>query len=237
MKGKRRYKRFSVDVMNIKGKMTVSSRVDVLDINSERIKLKTDLRLNVDTEYVLHLQTEERSLKLKGLVEWSSISEPVRGLDDEIIPMYTAEIKFPFLSGDMLSDFTYFTEAFNADEENQLDGLGLQINKREKALIDQSQEYKVKKLSLGGMLIGSIHAFEINSVFPMELTLPKDRLITFMGKITSCSPANHTMLPNDMGVAFSEMPDQDREILSKFLSNLDKEDEEGVDVWSRYKHL
>ena len=94
MKGKRKYKRFSVDVMNIKGKMTVSNRVDVLDIHGDRVKLKADLRLNVDTEYVLHLQADDRSLKLKGLVEWSSISEPVKGLDDEIIPMYTAEMRF-----------------------------------------------------------------------------------------------------------------------------------------------
>jgi hypothetical protein len=237
MKGSRRYKRFSVDVMNIKGRMTVSSRVDVLDINAGRIKLKTDLRLNVDTEYVLHLQTEERSLKLKGLVEWSSISEPVRGLDDEIIPMYTAEMTFSPDSGGNLSELHYFTEIFHTDEEERLSGLVLQISEQENALIDQHREYKVKKVSLGGMLIGSAGAFEVDCVFPMELTLPGGKIINFKGRITSCNPAHNSMLPNEMGIAFTEMPDQGREILDKFLRSLEKEDEDWVDVWSRYKHL
>ena len=236
MKGKRKYKRFSVDVMNIKGKMTVSNRVDVLDIHGDRVKLKADLRLNVDTEYVLHLQADDRSLKLKGLVEWSSISEPVKGLDDEIIPMYTAEMRFSAVTGDALSDLNYFIEIFHMEEEERLSGLGLQINKRENALIDEPREYKVKKLSLGGMLIGSVSAFEVSGVFPMELTIPGNKIINFMGRITSCRPANNSLLPNDIGVAFSEMTDQDRENLNEFLRKLDTEEEE-VDVWSRYKHL
>lgn len=235
--GNRRYKRFSVDVMNIKGKMTVSTRVDVLDINEEKVTLKADLRLNINTEYVLHLQTDEMSLKLKGLVEWSSISEPVRGLDDEIIPMYRAEMKFYPVTGDARSDLSSFIEVFNLSEEERLGGLGLQINRQENVLIDQSQEYRVKKISLGGLLIGGAGIFEVDRVFPMELTLPENRLIGFTGRITSCSPGSNSQLSYDIGVAFSEMSEQHKETLKEFLGKLDAVKDDVVDYWAHHKRL
>lgn len=238
MKGNRLYKRFTIDVMNIKGRLTVSSQVDVLDINSNGVKLKADLRLDISKEYILHIQDEEKSIKLKGVVEWSSLSEPVEGPDGEIVPRYSASLQFQNASADVMSDLNYFIEALNSAEEERFSKVSLIINGLNNAIYEQPQDFKVKKISLGGMLIGSGRAFEIDSRYPMEITFPGNRGIQFTGKITSCfSEKEAAKLRYDIGVAFFEMPEQDKETLSAFITKLDEEDTEEIDIWFRHKDI
>jgi hypothetical protein len=237
MESNRRYKRFSVDVMNIKGKITVSNIVEVVDINTEEVKLKTDLRLNIGGEYVLNIKNDDNTLTFKGVVESSKISEPLEAPNGDIIPMYSAEMKLKTVSGEALAGLNSFIEAHNQSEEERLSGVGLHIKTHETHM-DLSHGYKVKKISLGGMLIASGRAFEIDSGFPMEVSLPGNLLIRFMGRIASCSLANENdLLPYDIGIALLEITDQDRQILRDFIRRLDKEDEEEVDLWRRYKHI
>lgn len=238
MKNHRQYKRFTIEVMNIKGKITVSNRVYVIDINAESLKMKTDLRLNIGSGYVLHFKDDEKSLKLEGEIEWSSISEPIEGPDGDIIPMYTAGMKFNKISDEVLSVLGYFIEVHNKAEEERLSCIALHIETSKEASLALFHGYKVKKISLGGMLIGSGLVFAVDSGFPMDITLPGNRHVQFMGRIASCTIINENdLLPYDIGIAFLEMPEKDKELLREFIRKLDdEEDEEEIDLWLRRKH-
>jgi len=201
MKSNRRHKRFSVDLMNIKGKITVSNMVDVLDMSTDGIKLKTDLRLNIGCQYVVSMENDEQSLKLDGTVESSSISEPVNGSDGDIIPMYTAGMKFDKTSDEVLSVLSYFMDVHNKTEEERLIGVGLHIETLKETSLALSLGYKVKKISLGGILIASGREFTVDSRFPMDITLPGNRHVRFMGRIASCTIISKNVpLPHDDSV-------------------------------------
>jgi len=83
--------------------------------------------------------------------------------------------------------------------------------------------YKVKSLSLGGMLIESEHPLEIESKLPMEIkTLTENRHIKFLGRVTSCLLIKNKDIEHyDIGIEFVEMSENDREILVELIRVLD----------------
>jgi hypothetical protein len=97
------------------------------------------------------------------------------------------------------------------------------ISAHGEAVLDMSEQYAVKKLSLGGMLIESRVSFSIEERIPMELFLPRGHRIQFIGRIASCFtvPADDPAA-YDIGIEFFEMPDDDKSTLKEFLFLLGK---------------
>ena len=92
----------------------------------------------------------------------------------------------------------------------------------ETALLHCYDGCKVKKLSLGGMLIESDNPLEIEITMPMKLTFPQDKSITFQGRIASCLLIENSD-PEcfDIGVEFLEMPKKENQILVEFIESLE----------------
>jgi len=65
---KRRYKRFTIDRINVIGKMLFANSVDIIDISAGGISLKTDKRLNIGGDYVLKLKGKEGLISMKCTV-------------------------------------------------------------------------------------------------------------------------------------------------------------------------
>jgi len=84
------------------------------------------------------------------------------------------------------------------------------------------ERYRVKKISVGGMLIETENAAVRESRFPMEVCLTKENSIMFHGRVASCIriPGN---VPEryDIGIEFLDMKQQDRESLAEFIQTLE----------------
>jgi c-di-GMP-binding flagellar brake protein YcgR len=226
---RRRFKRFSVDILGVSGKMLFASEVEILDISVGGVSLRVDKRLNIGGEYTLKVGKDGDTISVKGTVVWSKISGTKKGSRDDVIPFYTAGMRFSGMAAGQMKELALFIERathHTREETHQLSGLRLSmrfpLRESNKAVLDVSGNYAVKKISLGGMLIQSEDPLEINEKLPMEILLPGGAQVRFVGRIASCfksedaSPARYSM-----GIEFSEMPGPDKTSLKKFIDLLE----------------
>jgi c-di-GMP-binding flagellar brake protein YcgR len=89
--------------------------------------------------------------------------------------------------------------------------------------MDVPESYGVKKISLGGMLIESESPLEIEERIPMEIILPGDIHIKFLGRIASSLKVSEVGTSRyNIGIEFIEMPEEDKKKLQEFILVLDK---------------
>lgn len=220
--------------MEINSKLILANEVEVLDISLGGVSVRADRRLNIGNEYTLKMEDKAGTISLKGSVVWSFLSEVRKNNEGEMIPIYTAGMKFTDMPDEKAAELTSFIDGHKQDFFQQTEVRGLTdlrlnirfcINTPEKAVLDCPESYRVKKLSLGGMLIESGHEMEVENRFPMEISLADDTLITFHGRVASCLAINVAGDSNfDVGIEFTEMSKKDTKRLKEFISMLNKMD-------------
>ena len=82
-------------------------------------------------------------------------------------------------------------------------------------------QFKVRMISLGGMLIQTQQSVESNSTLPMELSLHTDKAVTFIGRVVSCDKMeNDEHSHYNIGVQFTNLRDNDNALLKTFIDYL-----------------
>lgn len=227
MQDRRQHKRYSLDLIEINGKMSLTSKVEVIDISLGGVALKADRRLDIGKEYLIKLQEKSKTLEVKGIVVRSELS----GMEDrgqgESTSIYTAGLVFKDGFTDKITDFLRPIEKNKTKESPAVVDLRLNvrfhITTPGEEILSYPLQFNVRLISLGGMLIQTQQAVEINSTIPMELSLNADNPITFIGRAVSC-----TMMENadqtyyDIGVEFTDLTDKDKTLLKTFIDYLGK---------------
>jgi c-di-GMP-binding flagellar brake protein YcgR len=231
MQDRRHYKRFTVDILGINGKMIFAKDVKILDISLGGISIKADKRMNLGSTYTLKLAGKGITLNLKGLVMWSELSESIIDSRGNIVPIYTAGMQFTDLSEAKKNYLGNFIEKHKLEIEEQVNlynksGLRLyirvQVQDPEHVSLDFSEGYEVKNFSLNGMLIESSHPLEIESKVSMKLVFPGDKSIDFLGRVSSYRQIQGSDTEKyEIGVEFHEISDNDKEIIRKFIDLLE----------------
>jgi hypothetical protein len=231
MKDSRRYKRFSVDILEISGKMVLATYVKVLDISVGGVSFKADRRLNMGSEYTLKMESKGRELLVKGVIVRSSLSDSIKDSRGNIVPIYSAGMKFSDTSEKKLKEIEMFIGSNLRDEDKKLDlcspsgsrlYLRVIIRDPEKSVLNIEESCKVKNISLGGMCIESEQALEIGSMVPVEILFDKSRSVRVTVRIaSSILNAGNGFAHYEVGAAFVEMTEEDRETLNEFISSLD----------------
>ncbi len=225
MQDKRRHKRFRLDLMGINGKMILADRVEIIDISLGGVALKTDRRLNVGKEYLIKLGDKGKSIDVKGIVvrcELSTIEERSNGAR---VSIYTAGMMFKDVSPDAIADF------LKSIEQDKKEAMPVMVDRRltvrfyittpwEKTLCFPA-EFKVKEISLSGMLIQTDQALETESMIPMGLSLKADNPVNFIGRVASCRMTEDKGAAHyEIGVEFKDLTDTDRTSLKTFIDYL-----------------
>ena len=232
MQNRRRYKRYKVDVMEMSGKVVLAKSLKILDISIDGICLKTEKRLDVGGEYTLKMEGKGKVLTVKGTVAWALLSGNSVDSYGNIIPVYKAGMKFVDVSKEKMNEIVNFIEEHKRDIDKLVDlyspsgrrlYVRISIEDPEKAVLNYQGSYKVKSISLGGMLIESEHPLEIESKFPMEIkTLTENSYIKFLGRVASCLLIKNKDIEHyDIGIEFIEMSEEDREILVELIRVID----------------
>ncbi|SPQ01656.1 hypothetical protein NBG4_640010 [Candidatus Sulfobium mesophilum] len=240
MKEHRRYKRFVVDILGVNGKMMFASEVEIRDISVGGISLRVDRRLNMGAEYTVKISNSgDEVISVKGSVVWSKLSGTKKGEKDEVIPLYVAGMKFINVSDNKMKDLISFIRDQGDFSLEKVRKAGEQGEWRcsmrflvkpplSKAVINASEDYGIKKLSLGGMLIESENPLKIKERVPMEILLPGNEHIQLSGRIASCleipAPKGESEGASryDVGIEFLEIADVEMEKLQGFVSGLEK---------------
>ena len=225
MQDKRRHKRFRLGLMGINGKMILADRVEIIDISLGGVALKTDRRLNVGKEYLIRLGDKGKSIEVKGIIvrcELSTIEERSNGAR---VSIYTAGMMFKDVSPDTVADF------LNSIEQDKKESIPVMADRRlnvrfyittpsERTLCFPAQ-FKVKEISLSGMLIQTEQALGIESMIPMGLSLKADNPVNFIGRVASCRMTEDKGEAHyEIGVEFKDLTDTDRTSLKTFIDYL-----------------
>lgn len=232
MEEKRRYKRFSVDIMDINGKMVLSTYVKILDISIGGILFKANRRLNMGNEYSLKMESRGGELTAKGIIIRSSLSESIRDSRGNIVPVYSAGMQFTDTSEEKIKEIEAFilNNMKYADKQVDLHSpsghrlyVRVSIENPEQSVLKVDENYKVKKISLGGMMIESEHALELESIVPLEIYFVEDNSLKVTGRVVSCIMiTDREPMHYNIGMEFIQMPEKDSGSLLEFIRSLDK---------------
>jgi len=210
--------------MEINGKMILADRVEIIDISLGGVALKTDRRLNVGKEYLIKLGDKGKSIDVKGIIVRCELSKIEERSNGERVSIYTAGMMFKDVSPDTIADF------LNSIEHKK-EAMPVMVDRRltvrfcittpwEKTLCFPAQ-FKVKEISLSGMLIQTGQALGIESMIPMGLSLRAGNPVNFIGRVVSCRMTEaEGQAHYEIGVEFKDLTDTDRASLKTFIDYL-----------------
>jgi len=226
MQDKRRHKRYRVALVEINGKMSLADKVQILDISLGGVSLKADRRLNIGKEYLLKLEEKGKNLEVKGTVVRSELSGIEQRPGGQGVSIFTVGMMFNEGFADKLADFLKPIEqtrkkgAMPSGADRRLN-VRFNITTPQEKILTFPLQFKVKTISLGGMLIQTEQLLEINSKIPMELSLNSDDTVTFIGRVASCAIMEHLGQTNyDIGVEFTDLEDKGKTLLKTFVDYL-----------------
>ena len=230
---KRRHRRFSVDIMDIKCNAVCASEVVINDISLTGASLITDRKLDMGREYSLRILDKDMELPIRGTVIWCMENEST-GTENEYAHLkYAAGFQFSGLQEETAAKLITFIEHHLIEGHTQLkvhETSGLRCNIRfhldtkETAVLNVAETYRVKKLSLGGLLLESSHCLEPDTRIHMGITMPGNIHLSFIGRVASCSVPSDNPPNFGVGIEFIEMPEPDRAIVKEFIRRLHLED-------------
>jgi Tfp pilus assembly protein PilZ len=214
---RRRHPRFTVE--DVRGHLVLSSNVEVLNLSMGGVAIRADRRLNIGSEYTLKLEMDDRFIAVAGVVVWSVLTA-VRKARGEDVPQYSAGLKFAGVLTDKLQGLIEFIDENKLVEEHRLAGLRFQVEAPGKAVLDTLESYRVRLISLSGMLIEADRAMDVERVYAMFFPHRGER-VSFSGRVASCTEANGDGPRRyRIGIAFLEMAGADRRRLESFVTSL-----------------
>ena len=218
----RLHARFTVE--GVHGKMTLASHVDILNMSISGVAIRVDRALRVGGEYALNLRLQDKLLTVHALVIWCVLGEIKKGAQGEAMPIYSAGMKFTDVLSPKLMELISFIDRHKIVEEHRLGGLRVHIDAPGKALLDVPHVYRVKVISLSGMLIEMEDPLELDQVCPMEFSIREGvPPIRFSGRIVYCVEAvDRDTRRHEIGVAFEDMDLEEKKRLAEYIESISR---------------
>jgi hypothetical protein len=214
----RRHPRFTVE--DVRGHLVLASKVEILNLSLGGVALRADRRLNIGASYTLKLEMGDRFIAMQGHVVWSVLSGMAR-VKGEDVPQYSAGLKFEGVLTEKLQGLIEFIDDNRIVEEHRLAGLRFEVDAPGRAVLDSVENYRVRLISLSGMLMEADRPFEVEKVYAMHFQPPSGERVAFAGRIASCAETEAgTPRRYRIGVAFVDMAGADRRRLEAFVTSL-----------------
>jgi hypothetical protein len=217
---KRQDQRFRLDMLHVNGRLSFATEVTLFNIGMGGVSLKADQRLNVGGKYVIKLEVGGKLLPLKGVVVWSKLSESRRGNGGEVVPLYTAGMQFVDLSEEKVAGLLSFIK-HHCREEIPAGGRRQHVRFKIKAgesILSFPVDYDVRTMSVGGMLIESDYAMEIEDTIPIELSLQHNSPVNFPGRVVFCRMTE--LGRHESGIEFLDLTDEHKKVIAAFCDYL-----------------
>jgi hypothetical protein len=140
------------------GQISLSDKVEILDISLGGIALKVDRRLNIGREYLLKLREDEKTLEVKCIVARTDLSGIEQRANGESVSIYTTGMIFKEGSTDRIAEFLKpIQQHKQMNETNDPDrrvDVRFLIGGPMDTMLSYPAEFTLKTISLSGMLIG-----------------------------------------------------------------------------------
>ncbi|MFZ5905888.1 MAG: PilZ domain-containing protein [Nitrospirota bacterium] len=231
MKDRRQYQRFIADVLDIQGRSLFARAVRIIDMSIGGALLHTRAKLNKGKHCILRTREEGKVLDLKSVVIWSAPDKHPDHAGGNPASLYKTGLKFTDVSRETAKEVIRFIEkhAQMADGysfQTKLSGLRMnvrvQIQSPAKILLIFHEGFRIKNLSLGGMLTESEEPLDVGETLSLKIFRSRYKTIHVTGKVTSCIEGTEGISPHyNIGIAFERISDTDRELLRELVCLLE----------------
>lgn len=212
MRHKRRHPRFVVE--GVEGRIGLRAHVELLDVGPGGAAIRLKRKLNVGDEYALSFDVGGQSVTINGVVVWSVPSQA--GADPG---HYSAGIKFTAIPPEKLRALVEAVGQQRVTPERRVAGIRLQFQVPGKAFLESVVVYKVRLVSLSGVLIETARRPEGKGVYEMEILPPGREPFAFTGRVCSCFEVADAVPPRyEIGIEFLDMSSEARERLNGFVA-------------------
>ena len=221
---KRRHRRVAVEGMDLHAHLLFTDEVELdnLSINGACIRTKRDL--HVGGKYLIKILHKTTPLYIGGTVVWKRSYVTA----EDIQQGHEAGLRFMNISSDEIIRLKDFMRTAGSPNEKRVGDqftaspLRYTISSHKRAVLKCPAMLDVIKISLGGMLMGSDCALDLESNYPMKLLLSGGaQPIKCKGRIASVIPRTESNIPHfDIGVEFLGMEDGDRARLDSYICSL-----------------
>ncbi len=222
---KRRYKRYRVDGLDIHAKTVFSAEVELINVSMTGAYLQTFNKLRIGCNYLIWLNNEGILLPLMCTVRRLLSSEIRPEQSGRVLSIYKAGIEFLDSDAETTAKVRDFIGRHKLSREQKFafekrfDRMRYELPKRTTAHLNYEEIHTVKTISLCGMLIETKYKFGQDKSVPMELFLPNEVPIKFLGRVASCVSRTDTyQKPVDTGIEFLDMPEPDKSRLGRFIT-------------------
>ena len=224
MQNQRRHKRYRLDSLEINGKMSLADKVEIIDISLSGVSLKVDKKLELGKEYLIRLGDRGKEFDVKGVIvrsEVCGIEEKTNGTSADV---YAACMMFNGGQMDKLAMFLYAIDQkkkMNAVAAERRLNVRFQITTPGENVLSYPTQFKVKLISLSGMLIQIDLPLELESRLPMELSLHGDNPVNLIGRVVTCQKKEEVgRTYYEVGVEFMDVAEKDKMLLQVFIDDL-----------------
>ena len=217
MNEQRRSNRITVE--GIRCGIISATEVEIMNMSVGGVALIANGRLNIGSDYVLKIERGGSIWSLKGTIVWSVLSGSKKNNQGEVVPIYKAGLKFKDTQSATMTEILDFIEHYKKSPEQRVI-VRFDISSSERATLNLPVDFKVKKLSLGGLLIETDQAFAIGDSLSMELSIDKEDNIRFVGRVASClGTAGSGSSQYNVGIEFLQITDRSLATLKKFIDS------------------
>jgi hypothetical protein len=221
---KRRYERFPVEGRKLTAKAALTEVIELSNVSIGGACIITTRTLMPGDNVLLRIPSEKVEKPLRCTIIWEAASDKPLDRGGVHVPAYKAGVKFNDVPAGTIVRLKDFMRSAGVPEEENRDAgyesspLRFSVLLNEKAFLNYSATFPVKKISLGGMLVETGSELEMGGSYPAALYLPgSDHPVRFNGRIASKIPLESGF---DVGIEFYGMSDEDRSRLAVFLETL-----------------
>jgi hypothetical protein len=221
---KRRYERFAVEGRELTARAALTEVIELSNVSIGGACIITTRTLRPGDNILLRIPSEKVEKPLKCTIVWEAASDRPLDRDGAHLPAHKAGVKFDDVPPGTIVRLKDFMRSAgvpdegNRDEGHKPSALRFSVLLSEKALMNCSATFPVKRISLGGMLIETAEELETDGRYPAALYLPgSDRPVRFNGRVASKMPFERGF---DVGIEFCDMSEEDSSRLAAFIGTL-----------------
>jgi len=221
----RQYKRYSLDLLEITGKVILTRKVNILDMSLAGVAIRSDQKLDLGKEYMINLQDDKgKTISVAGVVVRAELSEMKKRTDEEDASIYRIGLQFKDESADAVDHFLRSTAHTEKDvavpkQNDQRLTVRVLMTAPNAHILRYPAHFKVRSISLGGMLIDMDQPLEAESTVPLEMTLNDGTSVKIIARISSCDmKKKNGKVHYEIVSRFIDLTDEDKAALKRFIT-------------------
>jgi hypothetical protein len=220
----RRHRRYEVE--NVEGSFLFNLGVNIVNLSLAGMAVETHHQLRVGKCYPFKIDRESEQLQVRGTVAWCVLRRTERNGRGEVVPIYNAGVHFEEPPPERLEGLERFIEQnVILDVASPVSGR-FRLGQQAKVELDDIVPFKVRKISLSGMLAETRLEAALESVLPVEISLANG-LFAAEGRVAYLCPVQGLAADDTfhLGIEFLDIGNASKIRLEEYIAFLVASDE------------